>query len=70
MPDAMISEEPQFPILDQPMKVDAGATYALPPHQMASAVRLANHLAIREAGMPLRRRVVAWSIAARQSELG
>jgi hypothetical protein len=63
-------DEPQFPILDEPMKVDAGATYALPTHQLVSAVRLANHLARREAGMPLRRRIVAWSIAARQSELG
>ena len=52
--------EPQFPIFDEPMASPAVPSYWLPLDQWNRMVALANHLAKREAEMPLRRRLSSW----------
>ena len=50
----------EFPILDDGPGVPERPSYQLPPDELDRMVRLANHLAKREAEMPLRRRIASW----------
>lgn len=53
-------DEPSFPILDAPMPPASSPDYSLPPEGQVKMALLANHLAKREAEMPLRRRIASY----------
>lgn len=52
--------EPQFSSHDEPTAPSEKPTYALPPREWDEMVSMANHLAQREAEMPLRRRLASY----------
>jgi hypothetical protein len=47
--------------------LSAGSTYDLPREEQVSMAHLANHLAKREAEMPLRRRIASYLSATNQA---
>lgn len=53
----MSLSDPQFPILDEPMPAARRPDYHLPLEEWNAAVATANHLARREAQLPLIRRM-------------
>jgi hypothetical protein len=59
--DRSRSTEPKIPVLDE--KLERSLSYALPPKEQVSMALLTNHLASREAELPLRRRTANWLMA-------
>jgi hypothetical protein len=59
--ERMAADNPSgFPILDGPTPRPALPSYHLEPDEQRRMAHLANHLAKREAEMPLRRRIKSW----------